>query len=105
MTETDPTWFQKYLEWFRVWAWAALALGLPALSLRYYFKLDLPMARDLKLVRYGIVVFCWLLASLPGRGFLVIRDVSAAIGLAVFLWPNLLAHVARFARKHDSTAA
>ena len=84
-------------------AGAEICIWLIVWSIRRRGEIDEKLDPTGKLIRWGVVLGGWLLASIPGGRFGPFRAVVGLLGLAFLCWPNLAYHTARLLRHHHSS--
>jgi hypothetical protein len=82
----------------------AIAVWFPCWAFRRYQELDRPLDSAARVVRWSIVLGCWLIATvMAGGGFRGVQVAFRLLGLAFLCWPNFAWHL-RFIRNRPADA-
>ena len=81
----------------------SLSIWFAAWAIRYRSEIDEKLDRVAKIVRWSVVVFGYLIASLPGSKLGWVRVVAWFTGLLFLCWPNLAFRLRNAFRRETST--
>ena len=98
----NQAWKAQLLGNAMFWAKSGLCLWGVSFAVRRLGEFDLPSTVATKLIRVAIVLGCWMAVSLPSERPHPWQGVVAIVGLAAFLWPNLVTRVVNRATARSS---
>ena len=96
-------WKKQAIENAAFWAKNGLALWAISAAFRRLGEMDLPASRGVKIARIGIVLLCWLVASIPDPKSGPLQAAAALLGLAALLWPNCVTRLASLITRSRET--
>src|SRR5260370_35480508 len=100
-SEVMRLFFQQFLSNGTTIAVPAMGISLGFWGFRRRLESDHKLDRIARSVRWGIVLTCWILGSIPGRGIGPFSALAVVVGLAFLWWPTFAYHLARLFRLSD----
>ena len=93
--------FHQFLSNATTIAIPAIGIWLGIWAFRRKLESDYKLDRTARVARWCIVLTCWILGSIPGRGIGPLSALAVVVGLAFLWWPNFAYHLTRLFR-HSS---